>query len=154
MPTLTCPDLGQIDFLDEDILSFPEGVPAFEALRRFLLVRNEKFAPFVFLVSFDAPTVRFICVPVSLLDPDYRIELAPDEGEVAGLKHGVYSASSADPLLLAVVTLPKFAPATANLASPVVVNMKLNLGAQLILPGTAYSHVTPIRPWSAVEQPC
>jgi flagellar assembly factor FliW len=154
MPTLACPDLGQFDFLEEHILSFPEGVPAFEALRRFLLLRKEEYAPFEFLASVDLPAVRFICIPVCLVDPDYRFELAAGEGTVAGLKDGVYSASSCDPLVLAIVSLPNSASATANLASPVVVNAGLRLGAQLILPGTAHSHVTPLRPWTAPEGPC
>ncbi len=154
MPTLTCRDLGPIDFLEDDILSFPDGVPAFEALRRFLLVRDDNFAPFVFLVSVDSPLTRFICVPVSLLDPEYRIELEWNEGRPAGLADGIYTASSPDPLILGVVTLPNSAPPTVNLASPVVVNASLRLGAQLILPETPYSHVAPLRPSTAVEEPC
>jgi flagellar assembly factor FliW len=154
MPTLACPDLGQFDFLEEDILSFTEGVPAFEALRRFLLLRKEEYAPFVFLASVDLPAVRFICIPVCLVDPDYRFELAAGEGAAAGLKDGVYSASSGDPLVLAIVTLPNSAPATANLASPVVLNAGLQRGAQLILTGVNHSHATPLRPWMAVEGPC
>ena len=154
MPTLACPDLGQFDFLEEDILSFTEGVPAFEALRRFLLLRKEEYAPFVFLASVDLPAVRFICIPVCLVDPDYRLELAAGEGAAAGLEDGVYPASSGDPLVLAIVTLPNSAPATANLASPVVLNAGLRRGAQLILTGTNHSHATPLRPSMAVEGPC
>jgi flagellar assembly factor FliW len=123
-------------------------------LRRFLLVRNEEFEPFVFLVSVDSPATRFICVPVRLLDPEYRFALASDEGAGAGLEEGLYSAASDDPLVLAIVTLPISAPATANLASPVVVNAGLHLGAQLILSATAHSHVTPLRPWATVEGTC
>jgi flagellar assembly factor FliW len=154
MPTLACPDLGQIDFLEADILNFAEGLPAFEALRRFLLVRKEEFEPFVFLVSVDSPAIRFICIPICLLDPEYRFELAQEEGAAAGLKEGVYSASSDDPLVLAIVTLPVSAPATVNLASPLVVNAGLHLGVQLILSTTAHSHVTPLRPWATVEETC
>jgi flagellar assembly factor FliW len=154
MPTLACPDLGQIDFLEADILNFAEGVPAFGTLRRFLLVRNEEFEPLVFLVSVDSPAIRFICVPVCLLDPGYRFELAPGEGAAVGLKEGVYSASSNDPLVLAIVTLPNSASATANLASPVAINLGLRLGAQLILTGSGHSHVTPFQPWAAVEETC
>jgi len=89
MPTLACPDLGQFDFLEEDILSFTEGVPAFEALRRFLLLRKEEYAPFVFLASVDLPAVRFICIPVCLVDPDYRFELAAGEGAAAEVGAGL-----------------------------------------------------------------
>ncbi len=154
MPTLANPDLGAIEFREEDVLSFSEGLPAFETLHRFLLVRKEEYAPFVFLVSVDSPETRFICVPVCLLDPDYGFELGPDEGAAAGLGEGAYSASAADPLVLAIVTLPHSAPATANLASPVVINLERRLAAQLILSGTGRSHVVPLRPWPAVEESC
>jgi flagellar assembly factor FliW len=154
MPTLLCPDLGPFDFAEEDILTFPEGVPAFETLRRFLLVRKDEFAPFVFLVCVDSPATRFICVPIRVLEPDYRFELAPDEGAAAGLEECVCSASADDPLVLAIVTLRPSAPATANLASPVVINFGLRRGVQLILPGTAHSHVTPLRPFAKMEQSC
>lgn len=157
MPTLACPDLGQFDFREEEILDFPEGLPAFEKLKRFLLARRDEFAPFVFLISVDSPAVRFICVPIGLLDPDYRFELAAGaetDDPAAGLETGTYSAASVDPLLLAIVTLPNSAPATANLASPVVVNTTRRSGVQVILPGGTYSHVTPLSPRVVVEASC
>ncbi len=154
MPTLACPDLGRFDFREEEILSFPEGLPAFETLKRFLLARREEFAPFVFLVSVDSPAVRFICVPVCLLDPEYKFEIAAGDGTATGLEEGIYSAASANPLLLAIITLPDSAPATANLASPVVVDSDRRWGTQVILTGTAYSHVTPLQPAATLEPSC
>jgi flagellar assembly factor FliW len=154
MPTLICPDLGPFDFVEEDILTFPEGIPAFEGLHRFLLARKDEFAPFTFLVSVDSPATRFICVPIRLLEPDYHFELAANEGTAAGLEAGVYPACVDDPLVLAIVTLRGTAPATANLASPVVINANRQLGAQLILPEMAYSHVTPLRPFANMEKSC
>jgi flagellar assembly factor FliW len=154
MPTLACPDLGRFDFRDEEVLDFPAGIPAFETLKRFLLAQKNEFAPFVFLISVDSPAIRFICVPICLLDPDYRFELAAGDETAAGLEAGLYSAASANPLLLAIVTLPNSAPATANLASPVVVDAKRRSGVQVILPGALYSHVTPLRPLAAVEESC
>jgi flagellar assembly factor FliW len=154
MPTLACPDLGRFDYRDEEVLDFPEGLPAFETLKRFLLAQKDEFAPFVFLVSVDSPAVRFICVPVGRLAPDYRFELAAGEGVAMGLEDGIYSAVSGDPLLLAIVTLPHAAPATANLASPVVIDLKRRSGVQVILAGSLYSHVTPLRPLAAEEASC
>ncbi len=154
MPTLACPGLGRFDFGEEEILSFPEGLPAFETLKRFLLARREEFAPFSFLVSVDSPAVRFVCVPVCLLDPDYGFEVAAGDGAAAGLEDGIYSAASLSPLLLAIVTLPDSAPATVNLASPVVVDLERRWGTQVILPGTAYSHVTPLQAAASSERSC
>ena len=154
MPTLVCPDLGELDFRDEEILSFPEGLPAFETLRRFLLVQKAEFTPFVFLVSVDSPTVRFVCIPVGVLDPGYHFEIASGDGAGTGLEDGIYSAAAGNPLLLAIVTLPGFDTATANLASPVVVDADRRLGVQVILPWALYSHVTPLQPRTTVEESC
>lgn len=154
MPTLACPDLGRFDFREEEVLSFPEGLPAFENMRRFLLAQREGFAPFLFLVSVDLPAVRFVCVPVCVLDPDYRFEIAPGDGVAMGLKDGLYSAASPNPLLLAIVTLSHSGLATANMASPLVVDAKRRFGVQVILPGGAYSHATPLQPPAVVEQSC
>jgi len=154
MPTLACPDLGGFDFREEEILDFPDGLPAFETLRRFVLARRDEFAPFMFLISVDSPAVRFICVPVFLLDPDYRFELAVGDETAAGLEAGTYAAASGNLLLLAIVTLPNSAPATANLASPVVVDARRRSGVQVILPGDTHSHVTPLRPRAVVEESC
>jgi flagellar assembly factor FliW len=154
MPTLVCPDLGRFDYRDEEILDFAEGLPAFETVKRFLLAQKDEFAPFVFLISIDSPAVRFICVPVCWLAPDYRFELAAGDGAAVGLEDGIYSAASADPLLLAIVTLPHSEPATANLASPVVIDRKRRSGVQVILPGSVHSHVTPLRPLAPEETSC
>ena len=144
MPTLACPDLGRFHFEDEEVIRFPEGLPAFESLKRFVLAQREEFSPFVFLVSVDSPSVRFVCAPAGLIDPAYRFEIAPGDGVEAGLASGIYTADSRDPLLLAIVTLPESAPATANLAAPVVIDLERHWGTQVILPATTYSHATPL----------
>jgi len=144
MPTLVCPDLGPFEFREEEILDFPQGLPAFETLKRFLLARKDELAPFLFLISADAPAVRFICVPVGRIDPGYRFELMAGEG----------AAVAPDPLLLAIVTLPGTAPATVNLASPVVIDTTRRVGVQVILPSPAYSHVMPLNPHPAREAAC
>jgi len=154
MPTLVCPDLGPFEFREEEILDFPQGLPAFETLKRFLLARKDELAPFLFLISADAPAVRFICVPVGRIDPGYRFELMAGEGAAVGLADGVYSAAAPDPLLLAIVTLPGTAPATVNLASPVVIDTTRRVGVQVILPSPAYSHVMPLNPHPAREAAC
>ena len=154
MPTLVCPDLGQIDFAEDEILDFREGLPAFETMKRFLLVQKAEVSPFMFLVSVDAPTLRFVCIPISVIEPGYHFEIAGGDGASLGLDDGAYSAAVESPLLLAIVTLPSQGAATANLASPVVVDKPRRLGAQVILPWGNYSHLTPLRPAAAVEELC
>ena len=155
MPVLASPDLGQIHFLEKDVISFPEGVPAFEHLHTFLLVQPDEFAPFMFLVSTDSPATRFICLPICLIDPDYHFELDREEGARTGFEAGAYPvAAPGGPLVLAVTTIQETAPATVNLASPILVDAERRLGAQLILSGTAYSHVAPLKTRGRLEGAC
>ena len=146
MPTLECPSVGRIDYAEREVLDFPAGLPAFETLRRFVLARVEKFSPFLILASLDSPGVRFVCVPIGLLDPAYRFELTPEESAAVGLPGGEYSADRPIPLLLAIVTLPGAGAATANLASPVVIDMESRRGVQVILSASRYSHAAALVP--------
>ena len=154
MPTLSSPGLGAFEYRDEDVLTFPEGLPCFESLRSFLVAQMAEFVPFVFLVSLERPSVRFVCAPVFLLDPAYHIELLPGEGAPSGLEPGEYSAASGEHLLLAIVTLPEQGPPTANLVAPVLIHPRRRLGGQVILAGTSYSHTTPLTPFPAGESRC
>lgn len=154
MPTITTPGLGPFEYRDEDVVTFPEGLPAFEKLRFFVLAQALEFAPFVFLVSLDRPSVRFVCAPVGLLAPDYRFELLPGESIPAGLEPGQYAADSGTHLLLAILTLPEHGPPTANLLAPVLIHTARRLGVQVILAGSAYSHVTPLPLLAAGGAPC
>lgn len=154
MPTLTTPGLGQFEYRDADVFTFPEGLPSFETLRFFVLAQTPEFAPFVFLVSLERPAVRFVCAPVVLLDRNYRFELLPGELIPDGLEPGQYSAASGPHILLAILTLPEHGPPTANLVAPVLIHPARRLGVQVILGGSAYSHVTPLTPLSAGGAPC
>jgi flagellar assembly factor FliW len=154
MPTITTPGLGPFAYRDEDVLTFPEGLPAFETLRIFVLAQALEFAPFVFLVSLERPSVRFVCAPLVLLAPDYSFELLPGESIPAGLEPGHYAAASGSHLLLAILTLPEHAPPTANLVAPVLIHTARRLGVQVILAGSAYSHITPIHLLAAGGAPC
>jgi len=154
MPTLTTPGLGPFEYRDEDVFTFPEGLPSFETLRFFVLGQTPEFAPFVFLVSLERPSVRFVCVPVVLLDRNYRFELLPGELIPDGLEPGQYSAASGPHMLLAILTLPEHGPPTANLVAPILINPARRLGVQVILGGSAYSHVTPLLPLPDGGSPC
>ena len=152
MPQLTAPDLGEFRFSAEDLITFPEGLPAFEHLHQFLLVTRDNLRPFIFLVSAEQPTVRFVCLPVQILRPDYGFELAASDcGWLA--PPGGYHASSPELDVFVILTLSEGAPATANLMAPVVVNLKEQIGMQVIDGGSPYSHRHPI-PMGKEVTPC
>jgi flagellar assembly factor FliW len=118
-------------------LEFPCGLPAFETYTRFKLVEKH---PLLFLESETNPDLSFLLLPVSLIDPDYRLALSPED-------RATIAAVDESPLMcLAVVTAVEDLPPTANLLAPVVVNLDSGRAVQAVRSDTMYSHKHPLMP--------
>lgn len=127
------------------VYRFPSGIPAFEHLTCFRLIQDPAWAPLAVLESDSEPPVRFVCAPVPLLMPGYRLELSDDDR--ATLQ---WSGDDTGLLLLAILTFPQDGAPTANLLAPVVLNQDSRLGVQSVQTHLPYSHLHPLRP----EPPC
>ena len=57
-------------------VEFPHGIPAFETERCFRLIDRE---PLLFLESVTTPELSFLLLPISLIDPDYRLALTAED---------------------------------------------------------------------------
>jgi flagellar assembly factor FliW len=127
---------GQLEVLDvpeQALLTFPDGLPGFEAEREFALIEDAHYQPFCWLQSVADPSVRFLLIDPALLMPDYDLPL--EDGELASLGVG----REAAPRLLCILTVPSDLRAmTANLRAPLVVNLEARRGKQLILAEERY----------------
>lgn len=65
---------GLINVEENRIIFFPEGIPGFPDLRRYILMDYEDTA-LKWLQAVDDPDVAFIVVEPHLLKPDYKITL-------------------------------------------------------------------------------
>lgn len=136
---------GAIEYSPEQVIRFPEGLPAFEDEREFLLVEQAATAPVVFLQSLRRPDLAFITLPAVLVEPSFRLAPAPEDLEALGLGAGAPE-PVAGLLCLAIVTIPDTGPPTANLMAPVVINLEARLGRQIIQTAVPYSHQHPLAP--------
>jgi flagellar assembly factor FliW len=123
-------------------LSFSAGLPGFAEARRFALVRVEGVAePFSVLRSLDEPGLEFVVVPAAPFFPDYAPELSDDVADELGLT------SSEDALVLLILTIDADQGAvTANLAGPVVVNVRSGAAQQVVLVGQEQALREPLPP--------
>lgn len=112
-------------------LLFPHGIPAFETERRFRLIDRE---PLLFLESESNSEVSFLLLPVTLIDPDYRLALTEEDRAAIG------ASTESSLLCLAVVTAAEDLPPTANLLAPVVVNLDSGKAVQAVRSDRVYSH--------------
>lgn len=119
---------GTFDMKDSKAISFPSGIPGFEELRQFVILEIGETKPLYWLQSIENKHIALpVVIPFELLD-DYYIEIR--ENELKGLQ----IEDKNDLLILNVVVVPdNMENMTVNLASPIIVNLKLGIGKQLII---------------------
>ena len=114
-------------------LTFTAGIPGFPDARRFALVRVEGVAdPFSVLRCIDMPGLEFVVVPAAAFFPDYAPELGDDVAAELELT------DADDALVLLILTInADTGSVTANLAGPVVVNVRTGQAEQVVLVDSA-----------------
>lgn len=128
---------GHIEWPDDALLVFPEGLPGFEHERRFARLEPARYAPLIFLQSASTPELCFLAAPVAAVDPGYKLDVHAEE-----LQRICAAARDVDVLdvgVMVLLTVREGSPATANLLAPVVVDGKSRLAVQAIRRDRLYS---------------
>lgn len=126
--TLQTTRFGQIDYRDEDVVEFPDGMPGFAQLKRFLLIEGPDYQPFRFLQSVQEPSISFPLLTPQTVDAEYHFELPKKERRTLELER------PEDAVVLCIVTIDEDpSKATINLFAPVVVNLQTRRASQVIL---------------------
>ncbi|MEA4831974.1 MAG: flagellar assembly protein FliW [Oscillospiraceae bacterium] len=126
-------DYGILDINEEDIISFPKGVYAFEESKSFVIINSGNKSGFMQLQSIENENPRFIILPAENIIKDYNPDIPEDMIKIL-------KADTADDLCFFVIAvIPSNVKAsTVNLRSPIAVNFKERLGAQVILENGEY----------------
>lgn len=120
------PFFGEMEVTPDLIYYFEDGLIGFEDLKRYILISEEKVAPFKWLQSVDEPALSFPILNPRLVDSDYK----PGK-KYTGTKHLS---------LFAIVTLKnKNNRVTINLRAPVVFDNEKRTGKQVILTSEKYA---------------
>jgi flagellar assembly factor FliW len=115
-----------------DVVSFPSGVPGFEACRRFVLLSSPSFAPMQLLQSVEGPAASFLVIDPRLVLPQFRSVVG--QTDLARL-----GASETTVLLwLSLVSFDSSGQAYANLRAPIVINPERMLGYQVMPHNSLY----------------
>jgi len=119
---------GAIEIHEEDVITFPEGIPGFEELRRFtLLSMGEGFVNFFWLQSLDRPEICFVVTDPFVIYNGYEVKLEDADVEFLGI-------TSPDTVLtLAIAVIPEDPKdIRVNLKAPVIINVDKKLGKQIL----------------------
>lgn len=130
---------GAIEVAPEDLVTFPDGLPGFEA-KRFALVPDPEAPLVLWLQALEDPTVALMTVDPVALGVDFEPRFKPAETRVVA-PEGV------DTVECRVIARGE-ADGTArlNLFAPLLVNRGLGLAAQLPLVGSGYGTEAPWPP--------
>jgi flagellar assembly factor FliW len=124
---------GEIDIQDSEIISFPDGIPGFEQMNQFIIVKPNLELPFSFLQSVDDGDIAFIIASPFVFYPDYEFEISDQAKNELSIKE------EQDVLVWNIVSIREsLEEATINLLAPVIVNTREQVGKQVVLQGTDY----------------
>ncbi|MCW5979872.1 MAG: flagellar assembly protein FliW [Bryobacteraceae bacterium] len=144
---------GVIEYLPDQVVTFPVGLPAFEDERQFVLIEQSATIPVIFLQSLARPDLAFITLPMAVVEPSYRLSVSPEDLELLQLPPDIPATSPENVLCLAIVTVPEAGPPTANLMAPVVICRESRCAVQAIQSDSAYSHQH-VLPATSPEERC
>lgn len=145
---------GEIEYPEEVVLTFPEGVLGFPNETQYILLEHtSEGSPFKWLQSLENPELAFIVADPFFIEPRFQFEIDLDTERMIG------TADTGACALMAIVNVPRDTPIrmTANLKAPLLVNVENRIGRQVVLGSQAYSISTPVfagAPATSPESSC
>jgi len=125
---------GLIDIDEKGIIEFPEGLPGFEDVKKYVLLGStDEDMIFRWLQSVDSPELAFVVIDPRLLVSNYEVDVDDSEVEILSIKDTEKVA------LYSIVVVPDdIAKMTANLKAPLIINTENMKGKQVILDKSDY----------------
>jgi flagellar assembly factor FliW len=144
MPRILTKFFGECDCESTALFSFPAGLPGFEDQTSFFFLTIPGSEPLLFLQSASMRDLCFILLPVLVVDPDYRLELTPEDLSELRFSPIHKPVIGLDVLCAAIVSSGNGAVPTVNLMAPIVVSLNAKVGIQAIHGESGYSHRHPL----------
>ncbi|MFV9510522.1 flagellar assembly protein FliW [Tepidibacillus sp. LV47] len=137
---------GRVEYNEEDIIHFENGIPGFEKEQLFLLIQPDVDQPYAFLQSVQTSELAFVIVNPFIFYPNYEFDLdeqSKEELEINNVE---------DITVWGILSIPEdFKKTTINLKAPVIINVKNRKGKQVILHDTLYEIKTPLFSQKLIE---
>lgn len=119
-------NFGEIEVQEDKVITFESGIPAFEQLKRFVLIEEKDL-----IISWLQCIDEDVCFPIInpfLITSDYEFEIKDSILEELKVK------DKSDLYVYTIVVIPdKIEDIRTNLQGPLIINMKEKLGKQVVL---------------------
>lgn len=134
-------DFGEQSYSENEIITFPTGLFAFEQQKKYILIKPmpEETSP-IWLQSLEDSSLCFILFCPTAIFDDYHPTLEDDD------RTELEISSEQDILILSMAIIPEdYKQTTINLKSPLIINIAKHIGKQVIL-NEDYPLRTPVFP--------
>jgi flagellar assembly factor FliW len=125
---------GELEVAEEQLFSFPYGIPGFPEEKNFVYILHDAESPFSFLQSTTEANLTFLLVDPFAFFKDYEFVL---DDEVA--KELDLSQENLPQVFLIANAKERLTDMTVNLLAPIVMNGVNRTGRQVILDTPEYS---------------
>lgn len=125
---------GELNIDEKEIISFRNGLPGFDGIKRYILINNEEEgSPFKWLQAIDDERPAFVIIDPFAVKKDYEVNLNDEILKELEIKE------DRDVAVFSIVVVPDDVnKMTMNLQAPLIINMIKKLGRQLILDTDRY----------------
>jgi len=126
---------GHIEYSNEDIVFFDEGLIGFSKFRHFVVVSTKEDSPFRWLQSLDDSAVAFLVVNPNHYLQDYAPVVEECEAQSLEISPDIPC------VVYTTATIPVGSPSdmTLNLAAPIIINPATHKAKQLVIEDPAYT---------------
>ncbi len=122
---------GELEFKEESIVNFPEGIIGFENLKKWILIENQSMEPFKWIQSIEDGNIALMVIDPHLIRSNYKMAIPSIEHQKIGLEN----LEKRDDWISFCVVVPKedIKNSIVNLKAPILINLKEKTGKQIIL---------------------
>jgi Uncharacterized protein conserved in bacteria len=130
---------GIREYEENEIISFPKGLPGFRNLKKFIMFKIEENEVFSMLHSIEDLEIGLVVVSPFYVMKEYEFKLDDDRIEELQIE------KESDILVINTVCLNKdINKITVNLKAPIIINNIKKIGEQLILDNDKYQLKYPL----------
>ncbi len=120
--------LGEVEIIEQDILTFEHGLLGLEEERKFILLPIDADLPLAILQSIERPEIGFVVAYPFAFKKDYNFDISEEDLEQLHLE------KEENVLTYSIVTMKDtFQDSTINLLAPLIINMEKKCGKQIVL---------------------
>jgi flagellar assembly factor FliW len=124
---------GELEIEAGDVYEFASGIPGFEENQRYIIVQPDPEAQFCYIQSVELSSLAFLVCNPFLFFEDYDFQLSE------GIQQELKIENKEDVAVWSVVSIDRQNnQVTLNLLAPIIVNVRVKRGKQIILHDSNY----------------